>query len=255
MCSRSAMPSRRWWPRSGPMNGGCNYRCGRWNGSASANGSKRCCGSRRKNPASPSAILPVRCYSRRWPRQASNPQLQRRRIATERKKALRDRKPGGLHERGDRGMITAVVCFQAVIASRKGEASSCTDPFPGTYGRRVGSGLASLHDSAGRPNQRLAFGGPPRTRPDDSLRWIRCWFVRLIGANRPGSDTGADDTPLGSSGGCPARPSTLRSAQSLRQPSPDLGGSAREPAGLGLSLRAPRGEAISYPELNDYATA
>src|SRR2546426_2401456 len=120
---------------------------------------------------------------------------------------------------------------------------------------RAVSGLASLHDSAGRPNQRLAFGGPPRTRPDDSLRWIRCWFVRLIGANRPGSDTGADDTPLGSSGGCPARPSTLRSAQSLRQPSPDLGGSAREPAGLGLSLRAPRGEAISYPELNDYATA
>src|SRR2546426_2484595 len=253
MCSRSAMPSRRWWPRSGPTNGGCNYRCGRWNGSASANGSKRCCGSRRKNPASPSAILPVRCYSRRWPRQASNPQLQRRRIATERKKSPRDRKPGGLHERGDRGMITAVVCFQAVIPSPKGEAISYTDPFPGTYGRRVGSGLASLHDSAGRPNQRLAFRGPPRTRPDDSLRWIRCWFVRLIGANRPGSDTGADDTPSARRVGAPPglrRCARLRPSASPRR----TWGVVYENRGPRAVIASPKGEAISRSELNDYAT-
>ena len=46
--------------------------------------------------------------------------------------------------------------------------------------------------------------------------------------------------PLGSSGGYPARPSTLRSAQALCQPSPNSSGSARDPLGPGLSLRARR---------------
>src|SRR5437867_2229336 len=49
-------------------------------------------------------------------------------------------------------------------------------------------------DSAGRPNQRLAFGGPPRTRPDVSIGPL--WREpEVVGLNRPGSDTGADYSP------------------------------------------------------------
>src|SRR3989454_10037105 len=118
---------------------------------------------------------------------------------------------------------------------------------------RAVSGLASLHDSAGRPNQRLAFGGPPRTRPDDSLRWIRCWFVRLIGANRPGSDTGADDTPSARRGGAPPG---LRRCAPLKPPATPrrTWGVVYENRGPRAVIASPKGEAISRSELNDYAT-
>ncbi len=49
-------------------------------------------------------------------------------------------------------------------------------------------------DSAGRPNQRLTFGGPPRTRPEEVLRLVRRGLEKDR-ANRPGSDSGADNSP------------------------------------------------------------
>src|SRR5207247_9589561 len=76
-------------------------------------------------------------------------------------------------------------------------------------------------DSAGRPNQRLAFGGPPRTRPEVALTLIwrgaeADWRASSGLRHRGGT------LPLRSPGGYPARPSTLRSAKDLRQPPHDL---------------------------------
>ena len=72
-------------------------------------------------------------------------------------------------------------------------------------------------DSAGRPNQRLAFGGPPRTRPDVSIGSL--WREpEMDRSESSGLRHRGGLLPLRSSGGCPARPSTLRSAQAPRHP-------------------------------------
>ena len=84
-------------------------------------------------------------------------------------------------------------------------------------------------DSAGRHNQRLAFGGPPRTRPEVALglvwRGAEADWRASSGLRHRGGPL-----PLRSPGGYPARPSTLRSAQALRQPPHDLDTSALEQA-------------------------
>ena len=96
-------------------------------------------------------------------------------------------------------------------------------------------------DSAGRPNQRLAFGGPPRTRPDVSIGPL--WSgPEVVGLNRPGSDTGADYSPSARRVGAP--PGLRRCARLRPRAIPaELGRQCTTPsrrAGrLCLPLRAP----------------
>src|SRR2546428_1223803 len=80
-------------------------------------------------------------------------------------------------------------------------------------------------DSAGRPNQRLAFGGPPRTRPAQLARgWSRA-DQRWIRMYRPGSDTGAE-TPPPLVGGVPRPAFDARLGSGPRHPSLNLGDAA-----------------------------
>ena len=97
-------------------------------------------------------------------------------------------------------------------------------------------------DSAGRPNQRLAFGGPPRTRPDVSIGPL--WREpEVVGLNLPGSDTGADYSPSARRVGPPPglrRCARLRPAPSLAELGRQGTTPSRMAARLCLPVRPPR---------------
>ncbi len=114
----------------------------------------------------------------------------------------------------------------APLALSSSAGPSTDEQDPASVG--AGSGLASLRDSAGRPNQRLAFGGPPRTRPEDTRRLVWRWPA-ADRSESSGLRQRAGLLPLRSSGGCPAPPSTLRSAQTPRHPLLNLGDSTPAP--------------------------
>src|SRR5438445_3877450 len=136
------------------------------------------------------------------------------------------------------GGVPRLFCCLSLRA-RRGGAISCTDPFPGP----ASGGLARAWPrSTTRPGD-PTNDSPSGDRPELARTIPVVGSVLVCEADRresSGLRHRGGPLPLGSSGGVPARPSTLRSAQALCQPSPNSSGSARDPLGPGLSLRARR---------------